>query len=71
MGSQSRFFGRLEPSLMVKLSTKPQLPHIGELSGSVEQLLLLSKMQQPAVRGAAWGTAPPELRAEQTRFPQL
>lgn len=49
MGSQSWFFGRLEPSLPVTLHTKPQLL-LGELSRSLEQLLLLRKMQEPAVR---------------------
>lgn len=69
VGSRSRFFGRLEPSLPVKLSTKPQLPRIGERSGSLEQLLLLSKMQQPAVRGAARGTAPLSSEPSRRGFP--
>lgn len=49
VGSQSQFFGRLEPGLPVTLCTKPQLLRVGELGRSLEQLLPLSKMQQPAV----------------------
>lgn len=61
-----------QPSLTAtKLRTKPPLPRVGELSGSLEQLLLLSAGQQPAVRGARRGRAAPELGDEQPRRPHL